>query len=121
MTTATKKTSLVDFTVENLGIHSPSYFPGYGAAYTTYTHCTYGIGDTEEEALDNCLDSMAQSCGFDFTDEIEKRIRADYGACETTTVADALGWSEEETEEVSDSGEGCYFHVGIKWTEKESN
>ena len=61
---------------------------------------------------------MAQSCGFDFTDEIEQRIRADYGPCETTTVADALGWSEEEEEEVSESGEGCYFHVGIKWTEK---
>ena len=37
MTTATKKTVLGDFTVEYLGIDSPSYFPGYGAAFTTYT------------------------------------------------------------------------------------
>ena len=64
MATATKKTILGDFTVEYLGIDSPSYFPGYGAAFTTYTHCVYGIGDTEEEALDNCLDSMAQSAGL---------------------------------------------------------
>ena len=61
---------------------------------------------------------MAQSAGFDFDEATEQRIRAEYGDCDTTTVADALGWSEEETEEVSDSGEGCYFHIGIKWNEK---
>ena len=115
---ATKKTILGDFAIEYLGIDSPSYFPGYGIAFTPFDFCAYGIGDTEEEALEDCLEMMAQSAGFDFDEATEQRIRAEYGDCDTTTVADALGWSEEETEEVSDSGEGCYFHVGIRWNEK---
>ncbi len=114
----TTQTVLGDFAIESLGIDSPSYFPGYGIAFTPFDFCAYGIGDTEEEALEDCLEMMAQSAGFDFDEATEQRIRADFGACGTTTVADALGWSEDETEEVSDSGEGCYFHVGIKWNEK---
>jgi hypothetical protein len=116
MTTA-QQTVLGDFAIESLGIDSPSYFPGYGTAFTPFRFSAYGIGDTEEEALEDCLEMMAQSAGFDFDEATEQRIRAEFGPCDTTTVADALGWSEEETEEVSDSGEGCYFHVGIRWNE----
>ncbi len=73
MTIAAKKTVLADFDVEYLGIESPSYFQGFGGAFTDFAFSTYGIGDTEEEALDNCMDSMATSGDFDFTEENEKR------------------------------------------------
>ena len=116
MTTA-QQTVLGDFAIESLGIDSPSYFPGYGTAFTPFHFSAYGIGDTEEEALEDCLEVMAQSAGFDFDEATEQRIRAEFGPCDSTTVAEELGWSEEETEEVSDSGEGCYFHVGIRWNE----
>lgn len=110
---------LTDFSVESLGIDSPSYFPGYGVAFSDYEFCTYGIGDTEREALDDCLEMMAQSAGFDWSDDVEQRIRADFGDCDDTTVAEALGWDEEECAENADCGESSYFHVGIKWNEKE--
>ena len=115
---ATKE--LADFDVEYLGIESPSYFQGFGGAFTDFAFATYGIGDTEEEAMANCMDSMAQSGDFEFTEENEKAIRAAYGPCGETTVADELGWTEEEEEEVNESGEGCYFHIGIRWNEKEA-
>jgi hypothetical protein len=111
----TAQTVLADFAIEFLGIDSPSYFPGHGTAFTPFDFCAYGIGDTEEEALEDCLELMAQSAGFDFDEATEQRIRAEYGACNTTTVAEALGWSEEETD---GDGEGCYFHIGIRWNEK---
>ncbi len=119
MTIVAKRVVLGDFTVESLGVDSPSYFPGYGTAFSDYDFSTYGIGDTEEEALEDCLENMAQSAGFDWDEDTEKRIRAAFGDCDgSTTVAEELGWTEEEAEEVYDSGEGCYFHVGIKWNEE---
>lgn len=119
MTVATKKTVLADFQVESLGIDSPSYFNGYGTAFSDFEYSVYGIGDTEEEALEDCMEMMAQSAGFDWSEDVEKSIREAYGECDgSTTVADELGWTEEEAEEVADSGEGCYFHVGIMWNER---
>jgi hypothetical protein len=116
MTVATKKTVLGIFAVEALGVEYPDYFGGYGLGPSSkYDACTYGIGDTEAEALDDCLEMMAQSAGFDFAEEAEKRIRAAYGEVdENTTVADYLGLDESD-----DCGESAWFHVGIKWTEKE--
>ncbi len=114
---ATATTVLTGFQVECLGIDSPSYFPGYGCAHSGFRYCAYGIGDTEEEALADCLEMMAQSAGFDLEEATEQRIREAYGPCDITTVADELGLTEEEREEIDESGEGCYFHVGIKWNE----
>ncbi len=99
---------LADFHVESLGIDFPDTFPGYGVAHTNFAFCTYGIGNTEKEALDDCLDKMAEMAGFDFTKEDEFRIRSIYGDVdEDTTVDDEM---ESEAQ--------AYFHVGIKWNEK---
>ena len=107
------------FQVESLGAEWPDYFQGYGLGpRSTFNYCAYGIGDTEEEALADCLDMVAQQ-GFDVDGETEERIRAEYGATDdSTTVADYLDWDEETVEEVASSGEESYFHVGIKWNEE---
>jgi len=111
MATATATTVLAGFQVECLGIDSPSYFPGYGCAHSGFRYCAYGIGNTEEEALADCLEMMAQSAGFDWDEATEKRIRAAYGpADDSETALEALG-VEEETDE------SPYFHVGIQWNE----
>ncbi len=132
MTVTTKTTVLADFEVVSLGVDFPSYFQGFGTAFTDFEFCTYGIGDTEAEALDDCIEMMAQSGNFDFTDEVEQRIRAEYGACDAeTTVDDIVGrYEESDRDEDSedddcdddagydDGGECGYFHVGIRWNEK---
>ena len=107
---------LGEFSVETLGVEYPDYFQGYGLGpNSAYQSCTYGIGDTEEEALDDCLEMMAQTGEFDFTDSDEKRIREAFGACDSsTTVADYLDLDESADD---DDGESAWFHVGIKWNE----
>jgi hypothetical protein len=109
---------ITDFQVESLGIESSAYFGGYGLGPSSkYGHFAYGIGDTEADALDDCLEMMAQQT--DALDEAtEARIRAAFGPCKTETVADALGLPEDDQQEVEDSGDDCWFHVGIKWNEE---
>src|ERR1039457_838867 len=85
---------LANFSVVSLGIDSPGYFQGFGSG--EYAYSTYGIGDTEAEALEDCMEMMAQSCGFDFTDKVERRIRREFGKANgRETVADALGLDED--------------------------
>ena len=112
MNTATKRPVCLrvgDFQVESLGVEWPDYFQGYGLGpRSQFNYCAYGIGDTEEEALAECLEMAAQQ-GFDVDGETEERIRAEYGpADDSETALEALG-VEEETDE------SPFFHVGIKW------
>jgi hypothetical protein len=106
----------MEFLIENLGIDNSDTFPGYGLGPNShYDGCVYGIGDTEKDALDDAIFMLAQS--IDLTDEFECSLNEethgmDFGE---TTVAEELGLSEEEQEEINDSGIGTYFHVGIKW------
>jgi len=104
---------LGEFQVEYIGVEWPDYFQGYGLGPSSrYAYCAYGIGNTEEEALADCLEMVAQQ-GFDVDGETEERIRAEYGpADDSETALEALG-VEEETDE------SPFFHVGIKWSCRE--
>jgi len=125
MSIATKKTVLADFVVEDLGVEYSDYFRGYGPGPgSKYSNYTYGIGDTEEEALEDCMEMMAQSAEFNFTEDVERRIREAYGDCDgETTVADYLDLEEGEGDDGADGrddwSESAWFHVGIAWNEKE--
>jgi len=104
------------FTVESLGVEYPDYFQGYGLGPNSkYNFCAYGIGATEEEALADCLEQVAQQ-GFDLDDESEERIRAAFGDCDdSTTAAEELGLADDEVDEEWDAS----WHVGIKWNRRE--
>lgn len=132
MTTETKspvKLTLGDFTVESLGVEYPDYFQGYGLGPSAeYTDCTYGIGNTEAEALEDCLEMLAQSGSIDFDDETEQLIRDEYGhADDNVTAADELGINEDhEDTDVPLCGPDstfdefpAYWHIGIKWNIRE--
>lgn len=121
MTVVTKKLTLGDFTVESLGVDWPDYFQGYGLGpKSDYSDCCYGIGDTEAEALEDCLEMMAQSGRIDLDDDAEKRIREDYGHCDdTVTAAEEAGCEDEGDDADCDGRDGPYWHVGIKWNVRE--
>ena len=133
MPNETKVTVLADFEVVALGVEFPSYFQGFGTSFTDYNFCTYGIGYTEAEALDDCIEMLAQSGNFDFTDEAEKLIRAAYGAVDAeTTVDDYLGRNDcdesdedaddengDDCNDCDDGGEDAHYHIGIRWNEKD--
>lgn len=88
---------VTEFEVVDLGIEHPDYFQGFGCAFTSFDNCDYGIGSNPAEALDDCLESIAQM-GVDVED-LEARIRESEGEPPTTPVAQ----------------EGAYYHIGIRW------
>jgi len=98
-----------EFQVESLGVEWPDYFQGYGLGpRSTFNYCAYGIGNTEEDALADCLEMVAQQ-GFDVDEATEERMRAEYGpADDSETALEALGVEEE-------ADETPFFHVGMKW------
>jgi len=100
--------TLGSFTIESLGVDYPNYFQGYGVAHSKFSDCCYGVGDTEAEALDDCIEQLSQI--IDLTAEAEERIREEFGA---PSEESANEWEEEG------SSEAPYFHVGIRWNIRE--
>ena len=116
MTTTTQRPVSLrvgEFSIETLGVEYPDYFQGFGLGPRSVFHyCAYGIGDTEEEAFQDCLEMVAQQ-GFCIDDETETRIREGYGPIDAdTTAAEYL-----DLEEFEDSP--AYVHIGIKWNCRE--
>lgn len=87
-----------------------------------YDYCCNGIGNTEAEAFENCLENMASFDSFDsfdFTEADEKLIRDDCGRVDdNVTAADELGVDEDD-EESTFNDFPAYWHVGIKWNAQE--
>jgi hypothetical protein len=133
---------LGDFTVEGLGVHHSDYFQGYGTG--TYSDCVYGTGNTEAEALDNCIEALAMVVDFD--DDTEQAICDEYGhanahvtaldECDVTALDDYPDHKCPECgNDISDItfGDNCAdcgqefdypehvpsWHVGIKWHYRE--
>lgn len=63
--------------------HGPEhsqYFQGCGTAHTQYDECATGIGNDPREALDDCLNGIAQQTSAAFVEELERLILADFPA-----------------------------------------
>jgi len=88
---------VTEFEVVDLGIQYPGYFQGFGCTFTRYDHCVYGIGANPAEALDDCLEIIAQM-DVD-AEDLAARIREIEGEPPTTPVA------EDE----------AYYHIGVRW------
>lgn len=92
------------------GIDHSQYFQGCGVAFTSFDNAVTGIGDNPAEAIDDCLEQIAQA-GFD-TEGMEARIIKQEGLealPESPSVADEYGCDE--------TGEAHYF-VSIRWNEE---
>jgi hypothetical protein len=113
VTTAIQQPHIGDISVEFLGVEWPDNFQGYGlGSRSKFNCCAYAIGDTEAEALDDCLE-MATQQGFDIDDETEQRIKNAYGAADDReTALEYLGIGEIDPDAL---GMPPLFHVGIKW------
>lgn len=86
---------VAEFEVVDLGIDYPDYFQGFGCAFTGYDNCAVGIGSNPAEALDDCLEVIAQMG----VEDLEARIKESEGEPPTTPVAE---------------GE-AYYYIGIRW------
>ncbi len=56
---------LTRYDVTSHGIHFADYWQGMGVSFSDYDDIVTGIGDTEIEALDDCLEQLAMQHSFD--------------------------------------------------------
>lgn len=123
-----------DYSFDDLGIEHAQYFQGFGVSHTPYEFCATGSGSNLREAIDDCLEMMAQD-GFD-TSWIESDLAADVckaqgiDGADLDKLPDELGsvetylmesdsadeWTDENGEF---DGTDCelYYYVGIRWNE----
>lgn len=95
--------TITTFNLVDHGVEYPDYFQGCGVAFTSYANVATGIGDNPSEAIDDCLDMIAQG-GID-TEGMEARIMAQEGLDELPVFPFAP--------------DGAYYHVSIRWNDQE--
>ena len=92
-----------EFEVIDHGIEHSQYFQGCGV--TSFANVVTGIGNNPAEAIDDCLEQIAQ-CGFD-TEGMESRILAQEGL---EAIPEAPSVAEEDCD--------AHYHVSIRWNEE---
>ena len=98
-----------EFELIDHGIEHSQYFQGCGVAFTGFANVVTGIGDNPAEAIDDCLEQVAQA-GFD-TEGMEARILEQEGLkAIPTTPSVAVEFRCDETGEV-------HYHASIRWNE----
>lgn len=68
-----------DFTITFHGIEGESYFQGHGTALTRWEDCATGIGDSQIEAVNDALESLAQNDWDVATLEASEDFKAEIG------------------------------------------
>jgi hypothetical protein len=58
----------LDFEYLDHGCDGEQYFPGCGVAFTHWTDCVTGIGDSAREAGEDALEQLAQGCNLEADD-----------------------------------------------------
>ncbi len=101
---------LTDYEIIRHGVEHSDYFQGCGVSFTRFDHVCTGIGDTEAEAFNDALDSVAQGHSFDIG-EIE-RVEKENTEWSEEDVQTAIGATDEEME---DNDQPPYWHVSIRY------
>ena len=96
----------------------PRLLPGLRVGPNSgYRYCAYGIGDTEEEMLADCLEMMAQQRVRFGRSDGEANPAKPTAPRTIRKLRTNWGCRKRKREEFEESGERPYFHVGIKWNE----
>jgi hypothetical protein len=119
--------TIVAFEILDHGIEYSDYFQGCGVACTEYTDVATGIGNSEEEALSDALDSLAQGewdtegckglaealANASKKDAVSAFMAQNYASpCEECDADDCDGCDYEGSEEACDD---CpHYHVSVR-------
>jgi len=95
---------ITEYEIIDHGIMHPDYFQGCGIACTDYDQVATGIGDNPQEALDDCLEVIAQSGDYDLS-ALETEI-------EDAPTEPSVEYNEDDDE---DAEESPYYYVSIRW------
>ena len=100
---------ITEFELVDHGVNHESYFPGCATAYTSFACVITGIGDSPAEAIDDCLDLIAQ--GEVDTDDMEERILRRYGwPCLSTHPSRCSGCESFGCGDAGDACDACESH-----------
>ncbi len=105
---------ITSFQVVDHGIEHAQYFQGCGVAFTEYDECVTGCGDNFAEALDDALESIAQSDAA-VDDYLLGRIHTELTGHPSSEYAGK--WPESDS--VSDfkrNSDDCYYYVSIRYS-----
>jgi hypothetical protein len=106
--------NVTDFEVLNHGVCHSQYFQGCGVSFSRYNYVVTGIGDSEREALDDCLEQMATMADIDVA-EFEKMAIKEYGG--VSTEPENLCVDDDETCEDCDCE--LYLFMSIRFNTDE--
>ena len=85
------------------GVEHSSYFQGCGTSFTEFSDVATGIGDNAAEALEECLEQLAQGCWIVETKaldaEMEKAKR------DVSEVCDGCEWKRNDDDDDDDDDE----------------
>lgn len=119
-----------EFEVVDFGIKHLQLFQGLGICGTQFDNAVCGIGDDAREALDDCLEQIADYENGADIDDLERRILAEYpGFADKDALAEdsvsklLADWHKAECHNAEDwqDCDDCqkselYYHIGIRWT-----
>lgn len=97
-------TEVTDWELVDLGVEHPDYFQGFGCSLTRYENCCYGIGSDANEALDDCLENMAQQTTDCDIEGLEKRIRQEFPDFDNNIIV-----------RINRAKGEMFYHIGIRW------
>lgn len=108
--------TVIDYELIDHGIDNSQYFQGCGTDYTSFDYVATGIGDTPADAIDDCLEQIAQRANGWDCEELQARILEDEGWDEfPTTPSVAEEFPMEDEENPLDCDCETYYHVSIRW------
>ena len=102
---------ITEYSVIYHGVRNSQYFPGCGAYGTPYENAATGIGCSINEAIEDCLEGIAQQEDFDNLDEIEKEIKQ-------KAINDNVDLSEVIVTEEMDE---CWYYFSILYNDNNTD
>ncbi len=102
---------ITSFQVVDHGIEHAQYFQGCGVAFAEYDECVTGCGDNFAEALDDALESIAQS-DANVDDYLLGRIHTELTGHPSSEYSGT--WPESDS--VPEDAEENYYYVSIRYS-----
>lgn len=90
-----------EFQLIDHGIEHSQYFQGCGVSFTPFSEVVTGIGNCPAEAIEDCLDQIAQN-GYD-ADDAKARIM------------EQEGWWAMPQDPIAPKADEMWYHVSIRW------
>jgi len=97
---------VTEFEVIDHGIEHSQYFQGCGTSGTLFDHVRTGIGNHPADAIEDCLEQIAEE-GVD-TEDLEEQLLEDAGLEEWPTVPKAIDPFGDDFSEI-------WYHVSIQY------